>query len=213
MPQSKGNQFRQKNIFLLLIISGLVFVFCVLAANILSGEPFRWDGSLMRGLHQFSRPWLDQVMLGITYTGSELTVITFAGLLYWLYRSQEMKFFWGAVISFLGAISLNGLIKLFFARPRPSEFPPLSPAHTYGFPSGHTVAAISLYGFLAYAFWQNGKKGWAALAAGWIFLIAISRIYLGMHYPSDVIGGLVFGGIWLLGVIYAITTTIKYETS
>lgn len=156
-------------------------------------------------VHKYSAPWLDQLMLLITYTGSELTAIIFTGTLLWLYHHREMVYFWGAAASFLGAISVNSLVKIIFARPRPLVFLPVTVARTLSFPSGHTVAAVSLYGYLAYLLWKKGVRGWAMLLAGWIIPVGISRIYLGMHYPSDVIGGLALGGIWLLGVVFWIS--------
>lgn len=208
-----GFPLLRRQTVVLATISGLTVVFLKLAASVVKGNAFYWDAPLMLKLHTLSRPWLDQVMLGITHTGGALTVVVFAGLLYWLHRRGERSLFWGAVVSFLGAVSLNGLLKTFFARPRPDVFPPLTAVHTYSFPSGHTVAAISLYGFLAFAFWQAGQKWRAALPAVWVLLIALSRVYLGVHYPSDVIGALTFGGIWLLGMIYWLIMSRNEETN
>lgn len=187
------------------IFFALLLVFFRLSLQVVSGKPFAWDPTIMWFIHAYSRPGLDQLMLVITYTGSEFTPIIFTGTLLWLYRNKAMDYFWGAAASFLGAISTNGLAKMFFARPRPLEFPALTTARTFSFPSGHTVAAVSLYGYLAYLLWKKGSRGWAVLLAGWILPVGISRIYLGVHYPSDVIGGLIFGGIWLIGVIYWIS--------
>lgn len=197
----KKHLWNKQNV-VLVIISGLTVVFLSLAGNLSQGKTFSWDAPFMLKVHSLSQPWLDFVMLGITHTGGAFVALSFAVSLYWLYKSENYDLFWGAAISFLGAISINSFLKLFFARPRPTIFPPLTAVHTYSFPSGHTVAAISLYGFLAFALWQMGKKWQAALATSWVLLIALSRVYLGVHYPSDVLGALAFGGIWLLGVIY-----------
>jgi len=211
-PSQNGFSLLRRQVVILPMISGLTIAFLKLAADVGRGVSFSWDGSLMLMLHTLSRPWLDQVMLGITRTGGALTVVAFAGLLYWLHRRRERSLFWGAAVSFLGAVSLNGLLKTFFARPRPNVFSPLTVVYTYSFPSGHTVAAISLYGFLAFALWQAGQKWWATLSAMWVLFIALSRVYLGVHYPSDVIGALAFGGIWLLSVIYWLTTSRDRKT-
>ena len=193
---------RNKQNAILAIISGLTVIFLSLAENLLQGKSFSWDAPFMLKVHSFSQPWLDFIMVDITHTGGTLVALSFALCLYWLHKAEKRDLFWGTAISFLGAVSINSFLKLLFARPRPAVFPPLTAVYTYSFPSGHTVAAISLYGFLAFALWQMGKKWQAVLSATWVLLIALSRIYLGVHYPSDVIGALAFGGIWLFGVIY-----------
>ncbi|HHH72373.1 MAG TPA: phosphatase PAP2 family protein, partial [Sulfuricurvum sp.] len=155
----------------------------------------------MQFVHAYSRPWLNVVMLAITQTGGVLTALVFIALLYWLYWLGEFRWMWAAAVSFLGPISVNALLKLWFARPRPDVFTPLIAVHTFSFPSGHTAAAVSLYGFLAFVLWRADKKPLAVLSLLWVFLVALSRVYLGVHYPSDVLGALTFGGAWLLGVM------------
>jgi len=77
-------------------------------------------------------------------------------------------------------------------------FPPLTTETSYSFPSGHAMAAVAVYGVLALLLWQRGKRGWAVLAGAWVPLVAISRVYLGVHYPSDVLASLALGTIWLI---------------
>ncbi|MBU1661984.1 MAG: phosphatase PAP2 family protein, partial [Chloroflexi bacterium] len=187
---------------ILLATWGLLSIgFAELAGDILHKEAFAWDAPVMGFIHSYSQPWLDTLMVGITQTGGGLTAMVFLGLVYWLHRRGAERWAWGAAISYLGAISLNGALKGLFARPRPAIFPPLIAVHTYSFPSGHTVTAVSLYGFIAFVLWMSGYKPWAILAGGWVFLITLSRVYLGVHYPSDVLGGIAFGGLWLLLVL------------
>jgi len=100
-----------------------------------------------------------------------------------------------------GAAVWNRLLKAAFQRPRP-DIHPLVAETGYSFPSGHTMAAFALYGAVLYLFWRHvpGKAGRSALIAACALPaagIAVSRIYLGVHYPSDILGGLLAGGAWL----------------
>lgn len=108
----------------------------------------------------------------------------------------------------LGALINNFVFKLLFARNRPSDM--IVNESGYSFPSGHSMTAAVFYGFIIYLVYNsdlNKNKKLVIIAAliSLIVLIAISRIYLGVHYPSDVVAGVV------LGIIYLIITTKIYE--
>jgi len=108
-----------------------------------------------------------------------------------------------ALISFAGAGAINAMLKLVLARPRPALFAPLVSASGFAFPSGHVTAAVSVYGLLAVFLWRQGRRLWAILSGACVFIVAVSRIYLGVHYPSDTMGSLAFGTLWLF-VVFAI---------
>lgn len=112
----------------------------------------------------------------------------------------------------VSTILLNESLKLFFKRERP-ELYRLMDIGGFSFPSGHTMMAFSLYGMIVYVFWQHVKKrrGKIALlifAAMMAFSIALSRIYVGVHFPSDIIGGIAASACWLL-----LITSIFHLTS
>jgi undecaprenyl-diphosphatase len=99
-------------------------------------------------------------------------------------------------------VLLNQVLKLFFARPRPDVFPPLTVEHSYSFPSGHMMAAVSVYGFIALILWKRRQRLLALMSALLIPVVGFTRIYLGVHYPSDVVGALAVGVAWLF-LVYA----------
>lgn len=191
-------RYVKANALVIVLLFVLLSLFLELADDVWRREGFAWDAPLMLGIHRYSRPWLDQVMLWVTRTGSDLAFVFLMTLSAWLlYSGKQLEalFF---IASFVGAVSLNCLLKLLFARPRPEVFPPLVVAHTYSFPSGHTIAAVSLYGLLALYLWHEGLRVLASFSASWVLAVAFSRIYLGAHYPSDVLGAMAVGGIWLI---------------
>lgn len=171
--------------------------FLALAEDVWERDPFPWDVPLMVFLHNHSAPWLDSLMSFITQTGGLLTIPVLGILLWFLWRQKQQELAIVLTFNLLGVVVLNALLKNLFARPRPSVFQPLATVHTYSFPSGHTIVAVALYGFLALILWQNQLRKLAVLSGLWVFLIALSRIYLGVHYPSDVLGALLLGSAWL----------------
>ena len=186
---------------LALLVTVAAAVFLELAGDVWLKEGFAWDAPLMLAIHRLQTPWLDELMKAITQIGNlGVALVTVLATL-WFWRHRR----WGELValltSVLGAVSLNAVLKIVFARPRPSVFPPLVTEHTYSFPSGHTITAMALYGFLAIILWREHRRIWALLAGALIPLVGFSRIYLGVHYPSDVLGALMLGGLWLLIVV------------
>jgi undecaprenyl-diphosphatase len=110
------------------------------------------------------------------------------------------------LVAVLGGEALNLLLKDIFARPRPHFERPLLVETSYSFPSGQAMESLVVYGMLAYfavlTFSGRGKRaGSVGGAAVLVILIGFSRVYLGAHYVSDVIGGFAAGGAWLSAVI------------
>jgi len=89
-------------------------------------------------------------------------------------------------------------VKQEFGRPRQHVFPPVDVEHTFSFPSGHTLMAVGVYGFIAVLLWQREHRFLATLSGLWVLIIAISRVYLGAHYPSDVLASLAVGTFMLV---------------
>jgi undecaprenyl-diphosphatase len=119
---------------------------------------------------------------------------------------------WKRVIEFatisIGGFVLTTIMKYSFHRDRPLK-PLITGANNFSFPSGHALSGFIFYGFLAYLAWKSGlpKKIKYLLSFFLIFfsfLIDLSRLYLRVHYPSDVISGVLIGFVWLLGVIWLI---------
>ncbi|MDR6552082.1 phosphatase PAP2 family protein [Paenibacillus qinlingensis] len=122
------------------------------------------------------------------------------------HRLETLVLFLGV----LGAWGLNTGLKGLIERDRPSSDGWLVEVDGFSFPSGHAMVSLLFYGLLAYLLWVNVRQTWKSAwwiptVAGFVILcIGVSRIYLGVHYPSDVLAGYMAGGIALLGCTHAL---------
>jgi membrane-associated phospholipid phosphatase len=164
-------------------------------------ESFQFDTTLLLWIHQWSNPWLDRLMMGVTRLGNpEIVVGVVVGTLFWLWRSRLYSALTLFAIACLGALILNQELKLLFAKPRPQLWSSQIVETTFSFPSGHALGSLVLYGFIGYLLAHQFPEiaGWSYAIA--VFLIAgigFSRLYLGVHWPTDVIAGYGIGFLWL----------------
>ncbi|MEH7018011.1 MULTISPECIES: phosphatase PAP2 family protein [Bacillus] len=142
-----------------------------------------------------------------TFIGSGLPVVflTLAIILFLykvLHHRRELILFVWVVI---GSALLNWILKMIFHRARPTIHR-IVDANGFSFPSGHSMAAFSLYGIVTFLLWRHVKSSFGRvililISATMILAIGVSRIYLGVHYPSDVLGGYLASGTWLAASI------------
>lgn len=161
-----------------------------------------FDRSGLELFHALRSPLLDRLMLGITWLGSLVLLLPLAGLGAWrllhVGRSRAAGF---VMLAVLGASALSHLVKLWVARPRPDLFPPLlTMSDSWSYPSAHamqvTAAALAL-------FLVARRRAWAVPLVISVLLVDMSRIYLQVHFPSDVIVGVLAAGFWV-GGLYAL---------
>lgn len=190
----------------------LLGIFGALAEDVWMKESFSWDAPLMLAVHRLSAPWLDQFMIFITRIGSPGLYLLTPLTILWLWRRRRHHAAIALAVSVAGAGLLSAALKIIFARPRPAVFPPLTVESTYSFPSGHTLVSIAYFGFIAYLLLQEKHRVAALVASLLAVLIAVSRIYLGVHYPSDVLGSLSIGLLWLGVVVGGYRRSLKPNT-
>ncbi|PIC84133.1 phosphatase PAP2 family protein [Sporosarcina sp. P1] len=161
-----------------------------------------FDEPIIDFVQSAEAPGLTSIMKFFTTIGSTtsvtlLGILTLGVLLWKKYRAQAVLF----TIVLIGTGILNQVLKLIFKRARP-DFNRLIDIGGYSFPSGHTMMAFSLYTVLAYIIWRNLKTTGSRIsivivAIFMIVMIAVSRIYLGVHFPSDIVGGILASSVWL----------------
>lgn len=182
----------------LVILLGLSWLF----QEVLEKEAFGFDTTVLLSIHQWSNPVLDRIMLSLTRLGDPefvivIVVVTLV-LLLWRRQRTEAKIF---AIACLGALILNQGLKLFFAKPRPALWTPLIVEKSFSFPSGHALGSLVLYGFLAYllAIQYPKRSRWIySLTFVLVIAIGISRLYLGVHWFTDIAAGYAVGLLWLV---------------
>lgn len=180
----------------------ILFILAKLAGEVLERDAFAFDTTFLLWLHQFANPNLDNLMLLITNLGDPIIAVIVAGvsilLLWWRHYREEAKVF---VLACLGGLILNTGLKLFFSKPRPELWHHLISEKSFSFPSGHALGSMVLYGFIAYEFathYPHFAKLIYSLAVILIAAIGISRLYLGVHWPTDIIAGYGVGFLWLV---------------
>jgi undecaprenyl-diphosphatase len=176
--------------------------FAELAGHVSSGSTQAFDDSVLRWLGANRMPKLDSVMLEITSLGTSSVitmVVGVAALFLWLNQHKHSAIL--LLVATFGGVVLNNLLKLGFGRPRPEVIPWATTATFYSFPSGHAMSATIVYATVAYlaARLQRTRAARVAIslvATIVVFLICVSRLYLGVHYPSDVLAGVIIGLAW-----------------
>jgi undecaprenyl-diphosphatase len=180
-------------------------LFIKLADEVMDNETPAFDAASLSWLSQFMSPVTDMLMEGVSLMGAQVLGVVIAVVLAVLVVRRR----WAIAVSLLlvvsGAQLLNTLLKATFQRERPMPYVELLPAQQFSFPSGHTMLATAVYLFLAYLAWQHlygfARYGVAGCAVLLILLVGVSRLYLEVHYATDVIGGFVAGFVWTDTVI------------
>ena len=171
------------------------------AEDVLEKARFSFETPLLLWIHRFASPALDRLAITLTTIGGVSVIAPLSAVilafLWWRFRPQAS--FWA--VSVAGAAALNLIMKLIFNRPRPELWPRLVPESDAGFPSGHSMYSMAFVVALMLLTWRTPLRP-LALVLGVLFTLAVglSRLYLGVHYPTDVLAGWLSGLAWVLGV-------------
>ncbi|WP_162515283.1 phosphatase PAP2 family protein [Paenibacillus pinistramenti] len=195
--------FMSKVLFRSMLLSVVCLSFFIgIALSVKFQHIAGFDLTVMSRIQSVNSDILTIIMKGFTTIGSGLFVVIIAAVLaFFLFRigyRRELLLLAG-IIS--GSGLLNILLKSMFHRTRP-DIHRIIQAGGYSFPSGHSMAAFTLYGITVYFLWRHIPRFGARmlvllLGTFMVLMIGVSRIYLGVHYPSDVIGGYLMSAVWL----------------
>lgn len=195
------------------VIAGVLSaaVFTITTVWVVSAaSPTGVDTRVTSVLIEHRATWTNAFMRVLTWLGSNAVLIPLVaafGASYWLRRRDRLPaFFMAAALG--GAVALQGLVKWLVARPRPPASLHLAHVSSSSYPSGHATQAAAVWGMTALILGVGRSSRtrialWAA-AALISMLVAFSRVYLGVHWVTDVIGGLALGTLWLsvLGIVF-----------
>ena len=183
-------------------VAGIAFGFAIRRAGIWdNGTP--WERRVLQWFHAQEYPqWLDSLLLHMPLTGTNLTILPAMVVIgWWLWKRAHRPLI--AVQLFvvsIGSLSLNPTMKYMLGRDRPDLFPRRGIYNWASYPSGHSILTVALYFTVALLLYK--ERGWR-----WPFLVAIavcfgnaySRLYLAVHWPTDIVGGFFIGVVWLIG--------------
>ncbi|MGY2893241.1 phosphatase PAP2 family protein [Deinococcus sp. UYEF24] len=178
-----------------------LFLLGKIAEDVHEKEVFGWEAPLMVAFRYHAPQWFRGVADVFSTVGSARVMLPFCALLaVWLwFRSHSVARYF--LISVMGAALLNVALKLVFARARPQVIPWLWEEGDASFPSGHASMAAALAVTLTALLWRTPYRWMSAvLGVVYVALMGVSRVYLGVHYPTDVLAGWALGLAWAGGV-------------
>jgi len=195
---------------LVILFLGVYFpvqIFGELAEEIWKKEGgFPWDVPILLAIHSTASPQLDTFAIFLTKLGAYWGVFPVAVvILLVLAFRRQWRFLSYALTTFLGSLIINRAAKLTLQRVRPSLWDSPAPESDYAFPSGHAMGSVT-FGIVLMILTWNTRWRWVTVMGGFVFAIAISwtRMYLGVHYPSDIIAGWMASIAWAVGVCLVI---------
>jgi membrane-associated phospholipid phosphatase len=180
-------------------------LFSRFAREVHSHEDFSFDVPLLRRLHEARSETITDIVLWVTQFGSTWFLIGFSILAVAILAKISRRAMVFYVLGVGGAGALNQFAKVLFARERPAftELPAVYELDSFSFPSGHAMATGALFLTLYLIARRLARPHrWTAAVIALVLTVAVgaTRVYLGVHYPSDVIGGWALGCLWVLGV-------------
>ena len=194
----------------------VIWAFAELADGVVEGESRRFDREVLLWIHAYSPGWLDGPMRLVTTLGYYWVVLPLLVVVVFVFYRRGWRLSATLlVVSTVGSALLTAVLKMVFERARPELFDSGYAASFYSFPSGHATVAVGFYGTLTMilAYRLRGFARWAVVVCGvsLVLLIGFSRLYLGVHYPTDVLAGFLAAPLWVIcvGVVYVVWISVR----
>ena len=192
--------------------------FAAITEDVLSHDPLTLlDLRVLAMFRSHATPLGDRIGTAVSLVGSPVAMMVLAVVVALVLALRRWWIvLWAWVAAFAGGGALDSALKTMIHRPRPAGAAAFLHGASFSFPSGHAMGSLIGYGMLAYlliAFWAMPRRrlaaaiGTAALLL--VVLISLSRLYLGVHYFSDVVGGLAAGTVWLTACISGVEIALR----
>ena len=191
------NQLNRKigyGIYFLILIA-----FIVLAIRVRSGATLALDEATLKMINQWSSQGFDRTILFLTTLAGPILATTIGVLLFVFFLVQKKKLnSLYVVLTMLGTFLINTGLKLYFGRTRPALWPALVEEGSHSFPSGHSMISMAIALTVVILFYNSKfRRTIIVLGIVYVTIIGFTRLYLGVHYPSDVLGGWMASILWV----------------
>jgi membrane-associated phospholipid phosphatase len=186
-------------IALLAVFTSSIAFFYALTWVIWSGQLVAFESATLVHLHEYATPFYDHTanIICMSVTGISVCI-----LIYLIYRRFWKKaFFWISTIG--GAAIVSGIVKKMMQRDRPVLWEAAFPQHNFSFPSGHATHSMAiLIAALIFLAPSKYRNSLVAAGAAYVFLVGMCRLYLGLHYPTDVLAGWALASAWVSAICF-----------
>lgn len=198
-----------------IILSLCLFIFGILVYELLKNNLYNFDEAVYSFIISFKSEWLTAFFGTITFLASPAFLIVFSILVFFVFKNKKYGVF--SLLNLIFIVIFNQILKHIFERSRPFDWMIIKETG-YSFPSGHAMVSMGFYGMFIYLVWRCDIKKIYKIIFTIIFgiltiLICISRIYLGVHYASDIIAGFVISVSYLIIAISALEYYLKKRNS
>ncbi len=212
-PQVTGPEDipRPKPLFEAAILASLgaaalaLFLFAWLGNEMLEGDTRHFDQAVREWVHRYASPGMTSAMTAISLLGYNVLIVELVIALAIFAKLRWRRAALWLTVAMTGSLVFDLVLKYIYHRARPTAYFGMAP-HSYSFPSGHALCSFCFYGVLAGLLSARTKPlGWRLLiwiaATTLVIAIGLSRIYLGVHYPSDVVAGYLAATVWVGTII------------
>lgn len=209
--------FTVELVFIWALFLTCIMVFFFLSREILEGQNLHFDDRAFAWADSWGSVAFTKFMVVVTFFASRhfITAVSLVLIFYFLFVRRHRWYSLKVPVIAVGSITLNLILKFFFNRPRPLV-PHLVESSGLSFPSGHAMISASFYGLLFYLVWMHVKQPvWRifllVMLVFIIILIGFSRVYLHVHYATDVIAGFAAGLLWVIIAIFSLRKLERYS--
>ena len=169
-------------------------------------DGFQWEHDLLTAVHALVLPHaIDTVLLFLPWFGTNITLLPLSmAAALWLVRRGYRRLAMHLLVLQVGTLTLSAVLKFSYDRPRPMLWEWRGQFAWASYPSGHAIVSVAVPFTIAIMLWRSLGWRWPFAAATGLLAVTIySRLYLGVHWPTDVIAGMLMGAVWLIATLMA----------